>query len=244
MTATTKSARRDINGDPRPLGGRTGGRSRVPDPVADRPAGSRNPHSSPYAGVFRPGRAAIWARAVTVETQILPPRYRDARQVGRGGMGEIYRATDDSLGRDVAVKLLSEHYAQDENVRERFTREALAAARLSGRPNVVTIFDVGDWHGRPYIVMEYLGGGSLGDVVSRNGAVAVGQTIRWLEQAATALDAAHGEGIVHRDVKPANLLLDVDGNVHVADFGVASAAGLDSLTKTGTVLGTAGYLSP
>jgi eukaryotic-like serine/threonine-protein kinase len=158
-------------------------------------------------------------------------------------MGEIYHAIDDLLGRAVAVKVLAEPYAQDPSVRERFTREALAAARLSGRPNVVTIFDVGEWAGRPFIVMEYLGGGSLEDRV-RAGGTPLGQSLEWLEQAAAALDAAHAEGVVHRDVKPANLLLDEDDNVHVADFGIASAAGMDPLTKTGTVIGTAAYLSP
>jgi tRNA A-37 threonylcarbamoyl transferase component Bud32 len=180
---------------------------------------------------------------VRVETNLLPDRYRDPKRIGRGGMGEIYRATDELLGRTVAVKVLAERYSGDPAVRERFTREALAAARLSGRPNVVTIFDVGESEGRPFIVMEYLGGGSLDDRV-RAGGIPPGQALEWLEQAAAALDAAHVEGVVHRDVKPANLLLDEDDNVHVADFGIASAAGMDSLTKTGTVIGTAAYLSP
>src|SRR5207253_10404171 len=98
--------------------------------------------------------------------------------------------------------------------------------------------------GRPFIVMEYLGGGSLEDRIRRDGAQEVGRALEWLEQAATALDAAHRHGVVHRDVKPANLMLDRSGTVHAADFGIASAAGTDSLTMTGTVLGTAGYLSP
>lgn len=114
-------------------------------------------------------------------------------------MGEIYRATDELLGRVVAVKVLADRYAEDVGVRERFTREALAAARLSGRPNVVTIFDVGESEGRPFIVMEYLGGGSLEDRI-RGGRVQTGQALDWLEQAAVALDAAHAEGVVHRDV--------------------------------------------
>jgi hypothetical protein len=181
---------------------------------------------------------------VAVETNILPPRYRGAKRIGRGGMGDIYRATDEALGRAVAVKVLGEPYARDESVRARFTREALAAARLSGRPHVITIFDVGEWEGRPYIVMEYLGGGSLADEIRERRAIPAAEVLEWLEQSATALDAAHGEGVVHRDVKPANLLLDRDRNVHVADFGVASAAGLDSMTQTGTVVGTAGYLAP
>jgi eukaryotic-like serine/threonine-protein kinase len=177
-------------------------------------------------------------------SDILPPRYDDPRRIGRGGMGEIYHATDTSLGRPVAVKVLAERYAEDDSVRDRFTREALAAARLSGDRNTVTIFDVGEWHGRPFIVMEYLPGGSLEEVLRERGAQEPGQVLEWLEQAARALDAAHANEIVHRDVKPANLMLDREGDVHVADFGIASAAGMDSLTKPGTVLGTAGYLSP
>ncbi len=179
-----------------------------------------------------------------METGILPPRYRGPQPIGRGGMGEIYRATDSALGRAVAVKLLAERYAQDEAVRARFTREALAAARLSGEPSTVTIFDVGEWNERPFIVMEYLSGGSLDDRLRAQGAQREADALGWLEQAALALDAAHAQGVVHRDVKPANLMLDRDGNVHVADFGIASAVGLDSMTMTGTVLGTAGYLSP
>lgn len=181
---------------------------------------------------------------MTAKTDILPPRYRGPQRVGRGGMGEIYRATDTTLGRAVAVKLLAERYAEDDAVHERFTREALTAARLSGEPNIVTIFDVGEWNDRPFIVMEYLAGGSLEEKLRSGGAQPTQQACEWLEDTARALDAAHGHGVVHRDVKPANLLLDRDDNVHVADFGIASAAGLDSMTMTGTVMGTAGYLSP
>src|SRR5436309_14647252 len=181
---------------------------------------------------------------MTVNTDILPPRYRGPQQIGRGGMGEIYRATDSTLGRAVAIKVLAEPYAQDESIRERFMREALSAARLSGQPNTVTIYDVGEHEGRPYIVMEYLSGGSLDDVLRREGAQPPERVFAWLEDAADALDGAHGHGVVHRDVKPGNLMLDREGHVHVADFGIASAAGMDSLTLTGTVLGTAGYLSP
>ena len=181
---------------------------------------------------------------MAVRTDILPPRYRDPERIGHGGMGDIYRAKDSMLDRTVAVKILADRYAQDVSVRERFTREALAAARLSGEPDTVTIFDVGEHNNHPYIVMEYLGGGSLDDVVRREGARPPERVFRWLEQAARALDSAHASGVVHRDVKPANLMLDDEGNVHVADFGIASAAGLESLTVTGTVLGTAGYFSP
>jgi predicted Ser/Thr protein kinase len=179
-----------------------------------------------------------------VASELLPPRYQEARLVGRGGMGTIYAARDTSLERPVAIKVLDERFARDEDIRGRFTREALAAARLSRAPSTVTIFDVGEWNGRPFIVMEYLAGGSLADRLEAEGAQPLIRVVTWLDQAAAALDAAHAAGVVHRDVKPANLLLDESGNVHVADFGIASAAGLDSSTAAGTVLGTAGYLAP
>ena len=159
-------------------------------------------------------------------------------------MGEVYRAEDAHLARVVAVKLLSGRFADNDAIRGRFTREGLAVARLSHAPNTVTIFDVGEHEGRPYIVMEYLPGGSLADRLEREGAQPVGRSLDWLGQAAAALDAAHANGIVHRDVKPANLLLDNDERVKVADFGVASAADLGSFTEVGTVVGTAGYLAP
>ena len=175
---------------------------------------------------------------------ILPPRYERPERIARGGMGEIYRAEDAHLERTVAVKVLTERFADDEAVRGRFTREGLAAARLSNAPSTVTIFDVGEHAGRPYIVMEYLAGGSLADRLGREGPQPLGRALDWLRQAAAALDAAHAGGIVHRDVKPANLLLDDDDCVKVADFGVASAADLASYTEAGTVVGTAGYLAP
>jgi serine/threonine protein kinase len=177
------------------------------------------------------------------ENDTLPPRYSNARRIGYGGMGEIFRAEDDVLGRTVAIKVLAKRYARDDSLRARFTREALAAARLSAEPSTITIFDIGEWRGRPFIVMEYLEGGSLEDRL-RDGVPSTAQALDWLEQAAAALDAAHRNGVVHRDVKPGNLLLDHEDSLRVADFGIANAAGMDSLTLTGTVLGTAGYLSP
>ena len=181
---------------------------------------------------------------MAVETQALPPRYRSPRLIGRGAMGDIFAATDAVLGREVAVKLLAERYAADSGIRERFQREGMAAARLSGEPGAVTIFDVGEHDSRPFIVMELLRGGSLEERLRRDGAQPPARVLAWLEQAAGTLDAGHEHGIVHRDVKPANLLLNERGEVRVADFGIASAAGLDSMTLTGTVLGTAGYLAP
>jgi eukaryotic-like serine/threonine-protein kinase len=174
---------------------------------------------------------------------VLPRRYDGPVLVAHGGMGDVYRATDSVLSRVVAVKLLSDRYAQQDDARARFRREALAAARLSHAANVVTVFDVAEHRGRPLIVMEYIDGGTV-HARLRSGVVSRDEALRWLEQAARALDHAHEYGVVHRDVKPANLLLDRDGNVHVSDFGIASVTGVDALTAPGTVLGTAGYLAP
>jgi serine/threonine-protein kinase len=160
-------------------------------------------------------------------------------------MGRIYLAEDRELGRKVAVKVLDDRFASDGQLRDRFKREALTAARLSGHPHVVTIFDVGEWQGRPFIVMEYLPGGTLGERTRRQ-PVAAEATLAWLSQAAQALDDAHEHGIVHRDVKPANLLFDERDDLAVADFGIARIAEdtESGMTATGTVLGTAGYLAP
>jgi eukaryotic-like serine/threonine-protein kinase len=174
----------------------------------------------------------------------LPARYERARLTAHGGMGDIYVARDRVLKRDVAVKVLLERFAADHQLRERFKREGLAAARLSGHPHVVTIFDVGEWSGRPFIVMEYLDGGTLAGRL-RGAPVGPTQALEWLAETADALDAAHAEGIVHRDVKPANLLFDSRELLRVGDFGIARV--LDDstgLTLTGTVLGTTGYISP
>jgi serine/threonine-protein kinase len=175
---------------------------------------------------------------------VLPARYASATLLASGGMGRIFHAIDTELQRDVAVKVLADRYAHHEEVWARFRREALAAARLSGNPNIVTIFDVAEYQGRPMIVMEYLEGGSLEGRVAGRGGCPPAQVLEWLAQAANALDAAHAAGVVHRDIKPANLLLDRQDQLHVGDFGIASAVGLDSFTETGTILGTAGYLSP
>src|SRR5919199_5019043 len=134
-----------------------------------------------------------------VGADLLPMRYRGPQRIGRGGMGEIFRATDSVLGRAVAVKILGERYSQDDAIRQRFTREALAAARLSGEPNIITIYDVGEHNDRPYIVMEYLGGGSLEGRLRAEGEQPPEKALQWLEQAGRALDAAHREGVVHRD---------------------------------------------
>jgi hypothetical protein len=181
---------------------------------------------------------------VAVEVGVLPARYSGARLIGYGGMGDIYLAEDGELGRPVAIKVLDERFADDEHLRRRFRREALAAARLSGNPHVVTIHDIGEWDGQPFIVMEYLPGGTVAER-ARSGQVSPKDAVQWLSQIAEALDAAHELGVVHRDVKPANLLFDERGNIVVGDFGIARVADdTTEVTAAGTVLGTAGYLAP
>ena len=175
----------------------------------------------------------------------LPDRYRPIRVLGHGATAEVVLAHDEALDRDVAVKLLAEGFRGDPSVPARFAREAVLAARLGRHPHVVTIHDAGEWDGRPFIVMDFLPGGSVDDRLAAGGFTRA-QALQWLGDTADAIDAAHAAGVVHRDLKPANLLLDEDDRVHVADFGIARA--LDEaqkrLTWTGTILGTAGYLSP
>src|SRR4051795_10737749 len=121
---------------------------------------------------------------MAIRTAVLPDRYQNAQLVAVGGMGEVYRATDKVLGRTVAIKVLDDRHAADETVRERFTREALAAARLSSEQGIVMIFDVGEHDGRPFIVMEFLRGGSLQEVLAREGAQPPARALQWLEEAA------------------------------------------------------------
>jgi serine/threonine protein kinase len=181
---------------------------------------------------------------MAVRTGVLPDRYADPRVIGRGGMGEIYLAEDTELARKVVVKVLDARFSDREDLRRRFKREALTAARLTGEPHTIAIYDVGDFRGRPFIVMEYLSGGSLAEM-ARSGPVAPGQALDWLRQAAEAIDAAHARGVVHRDIKPANLLFDERGELVVADFGIARAIDdTAGMTMAGTVMGTAGYLAP
>src|SRR3954451_24931691 len=174
----------------------------------------------------------------------LPPRYRVVRHIANGGMATVWAAEDSILERLVAVKVLAAGYAVDQAARRRFTREARAAARVSDHPNVVTIFDIGDHDGNAFIVMEYFAGGSVADRIRRGDPLPTPLVLQWLRQAASALDAAHAADIVHRDVKPGNLLLDENGRLAVGDFGIASLAGETAVTAAGQVLGTAAYLSP
>jgi serine/threonine-protein kinase len=170
-------------------------------------------------------------------------RYRLDRPLGHGGMASVYLATDTELDRPVAVKLLAENLAGDEAFRERFVREARLAARLS-HPNVVSVYDAGEEAGRPYIVMECVEGETLAAVLARRRRVPPDEAVGLALQACRGLEHAHAAGLVHRDVKPQNLLLRGDGTLKIADFGIARAAETTALTQAGTVLGTAAYLAP
>lgn len=172
----------------------------------------------------------------------LANRYELVEVVGRGGMGEVWAARDLRLGRNVAVKLLSAHMASEAGVRERFEAEARSAARLS-HPNVVQVFDSGEHDGIPYLVMELLPGRTLADEI------AVGsldpETVRRIgTEVLGALEASHAAGILHRDIKPGNVLLAADGRAKVGDFGIAKSTEGLNLTSTGMIVGTAAYLAP
>jgi serine/threonine-protein kinase len=175
----------------------------------------------------------------------LPDRYAALRHIASGGMASVWCARDHALGRNVAIKLLAERFADEADANERFMREARAAARLSGHPNVVMIYDVGETEvdGRAFIVMEYLAGGTVADAL-RVDSVRRVHAVKWLTEAASALDYAHSRGVLHRDIKPANLLLDRDRTLHVADFGIARLGTEETITGSGQVLGTASYLAP
>ena len=179
----------------------------------------------------------------TIAAVTLPDRYEVVRHLARGGMATVWEAEDKLLGRRVAVKVLAEHLAEDAAARERFQREARAAAKVSNHPNVVTIYDVGEADGRPFIVMECLTGGTVAQRL-RAGRPSHRQALDWLAQAAEAIDDTHARGLVHRDIKPGNLLLDERGRLAVADFGIARLARDQTVTGTGQLLGTAAYLSP
>jgi serine/threonine protein kinase len=177
--------------------------------------------------------------------QLFADRYRLERRLGVGGMATVQLAFDTRLERYVAVKLLAEHLAEDSSFVSRFRREALAAARLV-HPNIVQVFDFGsDRHSdRNFIVMEYVDGHSCAEILRDRGPLVPRDAVDILAQACRGLDYAHRNGVVHRDVKPGNLLRNTDGVVKLADFGIAKAAEQSDITKVGSVLGTAAYLSP
>src|SRR5579862_268809 len=176
-------------------------------------------------------------------TVILAGRYEIERPLGHGAMAVVDLARDRELDRHVALKRLAENLARDEELRARFLREGRLAARLA-HPNIVRVFDVGETEGRPYIAMEYVEGETLADLLERRGSLTASEAAELGAQIARALAAAHAAGLVHRDVKPHNLLLRHDGVLKLGDFGIAVGVEGTKLTVAGTVLGTAAYLAP
>lgn len=174
---------------------------------------------------------------------MLGGRYHLVEPLARGGMAAVWIADDPVLSRRVAVKILREDLAANEATRARFRHEAISAARLN-HPNVVATYDTGDDDGTAYIVMELIDGPTVRQLLREQGRLPIGEAIRIGTQVAEALEAAHRAGIVHRDVKPPNVLVPPEGPVKVTDFGIAKASGSDDLTRTGTVMGTARYLAP
>ncbi len=173
---------------------------------------------------------------------IIDGRYRVVSRLGSGGMADVYLAEDQRLGRQVAVKVLHHHFAEDQEFVERFRREASSAAALS-HPNIVAIFDRGEWNGTYYIAMEYVAGRSLKAIVREQGALDPAGAIEIVVQILRAARFAHRRGVIHRDLKPHNVILDEEGRARVTDFGIARA-GASDMTLTGSIMGTAQYLSP
>src|SRR4051794_1466173 len=187
------------------------------------------------------------AESVVPETRLLVGRYRLDRRIGRGGMGSVWAAHDEILGRDVAIKevvpppdLTAE---QRTMIRERTLREARAAARIA-HPSAVTVYDVVEEDGRPYIVMQLLAPHTLADVLAHDGPLPPERVARIGLDLVDALDAAHRAGVLHRDVKPANVLLTADGRAVLTDFGIASVENDPTLTATGMLVGSPAYMPP
>src|SRR5689334_10654026 len=175
--------------------------------------------------------------------RVFSNRYEIQRELAQGGMAEVYLGHDRLLDRPVALKALFPEYAREPSFVERFRREAQAAANLN-HPNIVAIYDWGQETGTYFIVMEYVEGRSLRDVIRTDGPIDPAQAAEITAEIASALAFAHRGGVVHRDVKPGNVLITQTGNVKVTDFGIARAGTSDGLTQTGSVMGTATYFSP
>jgi len=213
------------------------------------------PMADVEAAAAEPAEAVAEVPRQIPNGRLLSKRYRLAQRIAAGGMGEVWRGTDELLGRPVAVKLLSAAHAADEQFRSRFRAEARYAASLS-HPGIAQVYDYGESYqdlpgndrppgsGVAYLVMELVEGEALSAALARDGQMSADATLDLVAQAAKALAAAHAAGIVHRDIKPGNLLITPDHQVKITDFGIARAVLAAHLTQTGMVMGTAQYVSP
>ena len=174
---------------------------------------------------------------------ILGGRYEIHEKIGIGGMAVVYRGRDIKLERSVTVKVLKEEFSQDEEFRTRFNTEARSAAKLS-HPNIVNVYDVGEDNGIYYIVMEYIHGDTLKQVIKENAPLDEIVTLSIAIQMVSALATAHKNGVVHRDIKPQNILISVDGTIKITDFGIARAADVSTVTMTTNAVGSVYYFSP
>jgi serine/threonine protein kinase len=170
-------------------------------------------------------------------------RYEVEELIGHGGMSSVYKARDSLLERHVALKVLHEQYSGDDDFVERFKREARSVAQLQ-HPNIVTVIDRVEDDGRQFIVFEYIDGENLKEHVVRKGRLEVRDALEIAVEVARGLAFAHEQGLIHRDVKPQNVLLNGDGRAKVTDFGIARTLEVDGVTQTGTVLGTSNYIAP
>ncbi|MGZ4170300.1 MAG: protein kinase domain-containing protein, partial [Solirubrobacteraceae bacterium] len=177
-----------------------------------------------------------------VPNTLVDGRYRVISRLGSGGMADVFLAEDQQLGRKVALKLLHHRFAEDPDFVERFRREAQAAAGLQ-HPNVVSVYDRGSFDDTYYIAMEYLPGRSLKTIVREQGPLEPAAAIDIVIQVLRAAGFAHRRGVIHRDLKPHNVIVDDSGHAKVTDFGIARA-GASDMTETGSIMGTAQYLSP
>ena len=180
---------------------------------------------------------------MVIKGQKINDRYQIIRMIGEGGMANVYLAHDTILDRDVAVKILRGDLADDEKFVRRFQREAISASSLS-HPNIVEMYDVGEDDGQYYIVMEYVEGKTLKSLIKRRGALTLPEVIDIMLQLTSAVACAHDSYIIHRDIKPQNVLIKEDGTVKITDFGIAMALNSNELTQTNSVMGSVHYLPP
>src|ERR671915_470568 len=180
---------------------------------------------------------------MTVIGTLIGSRYRLEEKIGAGGMSSVYRAYDPTLERRVAIKMMHRDISSDPDQLERFRREARAVAQLN-HPHVVTVIDAGEDDGAPYIVFEYVEGETLKERIRRLGRLPIDEAVAYAIEIGRALECAHSNRMVHRDVKPQNVLIDLDGRAKVTDFGIARSLETSGLTATGRVLGTTDYVSP
>ena len=205
--------------------------------AAPKPRGRFTPPSSPAPP------SGTWDGLSLQPGDVLGNRYEVLEILGEGGMGTVYKATDIELSRTIALKVIRPELASKREILQRFKQELILARQVTDR-NVIRIFDLGEADGIRFITMEYVEGESLYQILRRQGKLSVDETIEVMKQMLSGLQAAHREGVIHRDLKPGNIMRDAQGRVVVMDFGLARSLGGDGMTQSGSMLGTMEYMSP